>query len=378
MGKRKNESISPIEKAVNIQTKKTKNSAKKKTKAKETSICEMASNTQNASTSQTTPSTPAGTTPQTPQQVLFPHPFPYSPYVMNANSPTFSQQTQSMANPDSIQTIIQKLERIDSKLGQLDKIQSTVDQITTRLNTMETKISEIEHSQQFISTQYESMSNTTDLNKQSINKLNSSVDKLIVENKDLKSMNESMADDILDLKCRSMRDNMLFFGIPEGAGTFVPTVQFNQVRATNAVPPESTISDSQSEPEVLSGSVPEPHLSQTGSVESCESKVHTFLSKILNITNSTRNVCIDRAHRVGPFRANKTRPIVVKFKDTDSKIQVKDALKTVKLRDTPYNVSDQYPPEVQQRRKELIPHMIQARRVGKRAFLYATQTRISQ
>jgi hypothetical protein len=48
---------------------------------------------------------------------------------------------------------------------------------------------------------------------------------------------------------------------------------------------------------------------------------------------------------------------------------IKDKLKGVNPYPTPYNVSDQYPPEVQQRRRELIPKMLAARRDGKKATL---------
>lgn len=83
-------------------------------------------------------------------------------------------------------------------------------------------------------------------------------------------------------------------------------------------------------------------------VENCEAKVHTFLKQILKIDDSHVKVRVDRAHRVGKFSANKTRPIVAKFKDTASKMVIKDVLRNANLRDTPYIVSEQYPPEVQQ------------------------------
>ena len=97
--------------------------------------------------------------------------------------------------------------------------------------------------------------------------------------------------------------------------------------------------------------------------------MRVFLTQVLNINDSEECIRIDRAHRVGAYRGNKVRPIVVKFQDTASKMRVKDALKLVRLRDTPYNVTDQYPQEVQQRCKDLIPHMVQARREGKKAVL---------
>ena len=65
----------------------------------------------------------------------------------------------------------------------------------------------------------------------------------------------------------------------------------------------------------------------------------------------------------------KTRAFVAKFKDTASKLVIKDVLKKDNLKDTPYVVFDQYPKAIQERKKALIPDMIQARRENKTAFL---------
>ena len=78
--------------------------------------------------------------------------------------------------------------------------------------------------------------------------------------------------------------------------------------------------------------------------------MHVFLSEELKVEGYSEKVHVDRAHRVGMLRANKVRPIVVKFRDTTSKMIVKDTLRNVNLRSSPYNVSEQYPQEVQQKR----------------------------
>ena len=86
------------------------------------------------------------------------------------------------------------------------------------------------------------------------------------------------------------------------------------------------------------------------------------------MVNPKDTLYIERAHRVGYGRRCKTRPIVAKF-NTDSKNAVKVALRNVNLKGTDYNVLDQFPPEVKDRRKQLIPVMLDARRQGKRATL---------
>ena len=83
-------------------------------------------------------------------------------------------------------------------------------------------ITDIEKSQSFLSSQYDKVCKTSDANKESVSKtqtqltkVQGELKKVTKENKDLKKKNESLADDITDLKCRSMRDNLVFIGIPE-------------------------------------------------------------------------------------------------------------------------------------------------------------------
>ena len=62
-------------------------------------------------------------------------------------------------------------------------------------------------------------------------------------------------------------------------------------------------------------------------------------------------------------------PIVVTFADTDSQLLIKSVLKSVNLRQTTYNVVEHFPQEVKERRKELIPKLIEARQRGDKAVL---------
>ena len=58
-----------------------------------------------------------------------------------------------------------------------------------------------------------------------------------------------------------------------------------------------------------------------------------------------------------------------KFSDTDSKVCVKGFPRSANLKGTPFNVIDQLPQEVHQRRNALIPEMMKASFEGKRAYL---------
>ena len=64
--------------------------------------------------------------------------------------------------------------------------------------------------------------------------------------------------------------------------------------------------------------------------------------------------------------------MLIKLRDAQkciSKVAVKSSLKDANLKATPYGAFDQYPKVVQERRKELIPIMIEARKKGQSAYL---------
>ena len=78
---------------------------------------------------------------------------------------------------------------------------------------------------------------------------------------------------------------------------------------------------------------------------------------------------IERAHRLSvPRKPNKHRPIIVKF------LTYKDRSKVIekgrdKLKDTDYGVSEDFPFEVRDTRRKLVPFMLRARDQGKKAFI---------
>lgn len=224
--------------------------------------------------------------------------------------------------------------------------------------------------------QYDTISACTEANKHSISKLQDEVKSLTEANASLKSDNESFSESIIDLKCRSMRDNLLFFGVTEGRRFDpVPHPKNNptdpgavSVELTD-MPKDASTSRPNTDPSVpLSDPVTFASVSASAPLENCAEKVFTFCEKLLNISDPKSKIKIIRAHRIGKPTPGRIRPIVAKF-DTDSKMLIKSSLKHVSFQFTEYNVSEQYPQEVKDRRKELIPVMLQARKAGKRAVL---------
>ena len=182
-----------------------------------------------------------------------------------------------------------------------------------------------------------------------------------------------MADDIIDLKCRSMRDNLVFIGIPETVSA-QPTLGLMGAAGGSAVFDSGTAMDSsqgqgQGQGPSQNSSWQPKSYSQVATGEDCNEKVWEFCKSVLNIHNPSGRVFIDRAHRSGTFRPDKPRAIIVKFKDTDSKMIVKNAAKEIDLKNTPFGVFDQYPPEVQEKRRSLIPKMLEAKAQHKKAVL---------
>ena len=83
---------------------------------------------------------------------------------------------------------------------------------------------------------------------------------------------------------------------------------------------------------------------------------------------NTDNIEIERAHRVGPRRQGKSRPIVAKFLRFKQKEAIKNAAPRA-LRGTKFGVNEQFPKEIAERRRQLIPIMKEHKSKGLKATL---------
>ncbi|XP_052820388.1 uncharacterized protein LOC128246236 [Mya arenaria] len=214
---------------------------------------------------------------------------------------------------------------IDSKLTQLDTIQITVNKITTRLDKidqrvggLETKIKDIEESRNYDS---KTLNEIREKQKELV-ALKSKIDSLEATHK---RADADIKKEVIDLKGRSMRDNLLFFGIPENTD------------------PNNRESDAD-----------------------CVEKVLELIETKMEIADAKQSIKLHRAHRIGRFNNSKTRPIVAKFVYYPDREKVR--LNGNKL-SRPFGVSQQYPPEVMEARKLLVPIMLDARRQGKEAYI---------
>ena len=155
--------------------------------------------------------------------------------------------------------------------------------------------------------------------------LKKSVNTLTVQMESVSKENKQMKDTIIDLQCRSMRDNLIFTGIPEQP----------------------------------SGVIPDP-----------EQAVKDFIINQLKIPSDTANqITFHRVHRLGVVNKEHPgpRPIIAKFEHYKQKEEVK--MQGVKLKDTHFGMNDQFPKIINDRRKVLFPLRKKFRDDNKKAVI---------
>ncbi|CAB4041677.1 Hypothetical predicted protein, partial [Paramuricea clavata] len=136
----------------------------------------------------------------------------------------------------------------------------------------------------------------------------------------LEQENTALNNSVIDLKARSMRDNLIFYNIEETER------------------------------------------------ENTTEKVHGLLEEKMGFKDAATKIKIDRSHRIGRARRDgKPRPIVVKFNWHQDKEQIRFNAK--KLAGSNIGVSEQYPEEINAIRKRLYPVYKEARRNKKKATL---------
>ena len=76
---------------------------------------------------------------------------------------------------------------------------------------------------------------------------------------------------------------------------------------------------------------------------------------------------LHRAHMIGAYNTDKIRPIVAKFMYYPDREQVRKS--SFRLKDTTYGIVEQFPRDVMDTRRKLIPIMLKVRQEGKDAFI---------
>lgn len=226
----------------------------------------------------------------------------------------FVRCTMEDANPSKRKkadssTDTQDLEVTDIQVSVLESINKKLD----ILSLLHQEIKDLKASLEFTHQQIE------DLQRDNT-ELRSTLTAVTSEVNTLKKENKTLRETVLDIQSRSMRDNLIFSGIPEST-------------------PDN--------PETL---------------------VKNFMVSALKIPAETvKNITFHRVHRLGPRGGNRHRPIIAKFEHFQQKVLVRS--KGRELKGTSFGMNDQFPREINERRKVLYPIMKEHRQKGKRTAL---------
>ena len=211
---------------------------------------------------------------------------------------------------------------MDKELGQLETIQNSISTLTVKVSDIEVKVKNLE---QKVAT----LENSRDFDSESVQNLNTKqkeIDSLLLKRKTLKQSRVKKERDlkaqVLELQCRSMRDNLIFFGILKEKGK---------------------------------------------TDEDCVRKILNFIEEQLDIEAASIHIKLHRAHRMGRFNPTKVRPIVAKFAYYPDRERVRKS--AGKLKNTSYGINQQFPKEIMDKCRKLVPIMKDARVKGKDAYI---------
>lgn len=180
------------------------------------------------------------------------------------------------------------------------------------LELLHTDIRDLKASFEFSQSQIETLMQENVELKATVSHLSTQVTKLSKEN-------QIMQETILDIQCRSMRDNLIFSGIN--------------------ILPQNTPDD------------PEKAIKQ-------------FMHDSLKLPAATvEEITFHRVHRLPSKDPKKPPPIIAKFEHYKHKELVKS--RGNRLKNTMYGMYDQFPKQIQDRRRKLLPIMKQFREEGK-------------
>ena len=214
------------------------------------------------------------------------------------------------------QSLSEQLNYIMTKVSKLDVI-------TDKLSTIEQKMITLEDSVRTVSTKQKTMESDLKELSRSVEFVSGSFDNIKQTCESNSNEIKILEKQILYQNCYSRRENLKFFGIIEEEG------------------------------------------------EDPEAKIRSFLSELLQLQDAGE-IRFQRLHRLGQKRKGRDRPIIVRFLIYPDRDKVfKQAL--FKLRDTPYKVLEDFPKEVIESRRKLLPMLKKAKAEGKRAGFSRSQ-----
>ena len=253
--------------------------------------------------------------------------FPGPPLSQSPNQmTTYGMPPQQTMGPPSWATeIMNDVKQIKLSLAKLDQIEKTVNSINAKVSDLELKVNNMEAKVNTVERSCEFMSSENDDRKAELNRAKSDLTNLKGKCDNLESNAKAYIDKsakleakLTDLESRSMRDNLLFYGVPE-----------------------------------------------QGATENCENIIKAICAEKLEL-HEAHNMTFDRVHRVGNASGNKPRPIVAKFHYFKQREIVRQASydKAGALKGANIGIGIQWPQQVREARKTLYPIMQQEKSKG--------------
>lgn len=246
--------------------------------------------------------------------------FDASSVNMASNTPTTSTTSNAPTNGDLfmlMKSISDRLTKIEAKLDTLNVLENKIDNFEQEISKIWCKLDDVNKRFDDRVSTCESKIDSLEFND--ITK-KSEFDQLAKHNCELK-------DELTYLKSQSMRNNLIFGGIEESAN------------------------ERQQDTEI---------------------KVRSFMVEKLQLDKALVDaMVIERAHRTGFQDTNpnqqRNRIIVCKFASFKDRETVRKQGHC--LKNTRFFLKEQFPPEIAERRRKLIPQLRAARNEGKRAWL---------
>lgn len=240
-------------------------------------------------------------------------------------------QFETLDYSSKIDQIAAKLDLVCGKLTKLDDIESRMTSFESSIGTVLQEVNKLKSQTSEMDKGLEVMNSLFEENKKEFCDMKKVVNNLVKENSSLKDDVSFVASDLHDLRerhielqSRTMRDNLIFTGI---------------------------------------------HEDDSEDTEDTEQVLSNFIKTNLEI--NTESISFERVHRMGKKLRGKSRPIIAKFsKFKDRELVRKQAPIVLKRSENRnFGVNEQYPKEINDRRKELYPHLKSARRSGRKASL---------
>ncbi|CAB4044117.1 unc-13-like C, partial [Paramuricea clavata] len=198
-----------------------------------------------------------------------------------------------------LKDIYEMMQSMMTRLNKLDSIES-------RVMTFEEELRDMRASIEYAHGDIKELKDESEARKKSENLAKQKLEKLEKEN-------ELLSKSIVDLKARSMRDNLIFYNLPETKE------------------------------------------------ENTTDIIHNLLEEKLGVENVRRDIKIDRSHRLGKPRSgeSKPQPIVARFNYFQDREQILKNAK--KLKGSNLGIGEQFPEEIVKIRKELYPELKRAK-----------------